>query len=272
MSIRFVVQKLTRTLLTLWLLLTMVFFELRATGNPALLILGPDAASESIAAFERAWGLDRPLYEQYCTYIGNILQGNFGESYRDGRAATEVVFERVPKSLQLTLTAFLLSLLISIPAGIIAALNRSNFLDRLLMSTAVLGFAMPNFFLGILLILLFAMTLRILPSSGGDSWRHFILPVFTMAVSEAAVLARYVRSAMLEVINQPYIRTAKAKGIAWTAVIRRHALPNTAIPIVTIGGLRLVAYISGAVITENVFAWPGLGRLWPPTCSVRLPF
>lgn len=261
MYIRFVVQKMIRALLTLWLLLTFVFFALRVTGDPAMNILGPEAPPEALASFRRVWGLDRPLWEQYTRYLRNLAQGDFGQSYRDGREVVGIVAERIPKSLQLTLIAFFCSLLLSVPAGILAALYRNTPAERGITMLAVLGYAMPNFFLGILLILLFAMTLRLLPSSGSDSWRHFILPVVTMTLSEAAILTRYIRSAMLEVISQPYIRTAQAKGIQWLQIIRRHALPNIAIPIVTISGLRFVSYVAGATITENVFAWPGLGRL-----------
>ncbi len=261
MYTRYILQKFLRALLTLWILVTFTFLALRATGNPAVNILGPEATPEALATFERVWGLDQPLFVQYGVYLKNLFQGNFGESYRDGRDATDVVFERVPKTLQLNLTAFVIMLFLAFPAGILAALHRNSWIDRLTMTISVLGFALPNFFLGIVLILVFSMELRLLPSSGSDSWQHMILPVATLAVSEAGVFARFIRSSMLEVINQPYIRTAQSKGLRYRDVLRRHAIPNFAIPMVTLLGLRLVAYIGGSVVVETVFAWPGLGRL-----------
>lgn len=258
---RFVVRKILRALLTLWLLVTFTFIALRLTGDPVLTMLGPNASPEGIESLRRIWGLDQPLPVQYVIYFENILQGDFGQSYRDGRDATEVVLERLPISLQLNLTAFVIVLFIAIPLGIVAALNHNRWIDRLTMLVSVFGFAMPNFFLGILLILIFSMRLRWLPAGGSDTWQHMILPTITLVTFEMGILARFVRSSMLEAVNQPYLRTARAKGLYDRRVIWRHALPNTLIPVVTVLGLRFVSYVGGSVITENVFAWPGLGRL-----------
>ncbi|MCA9886234.1 MAG: ABC transporter permease [Anaerolineae bacterium] len=261
MYTRFILRKIIRALLTLWILVTFTFVAMRITGDPALNMLGPDASPDAVETLRRIWGLDKPLLTQYQIYLANIAQGNFGDSYRDGRSAVEVVFERLPKSLQLNLSAFIIMVVLALPIGIIAALRHNTAIDRATMLLSVFGFAMPNFFLGILLILIFSMRLQWLPSGGSDSWQHMILPMITLVVSEVAILSRFVRSSMLEVINQPYIRTARMKGLHNRVVIWQHALPNALIPVVTVMGLRFVSYIGGSVITENVFAWPGVGRL-----------
>jgi peptide/nickel transport system permease protein len=189
------------------------------------------------------------------------MQGNLGRSMRDGRPAIELVAERIPATLALTLPAFALKLLIGIPAGIFAALHRNKLADRLTMALSVAGFTVPSFVLGLLLVLLFAVTLGWLPSGGQESFWHAILPVITLALSGAAILARFTRSAMLEVLGQPYIRAASAKGLAWRRVVTGHALPNAAIPTVTIVGFMVGSLIAGAVVVESVFSWPGIGRL-----------
>lgn len=261
MNTRYILRKITRAMLTIWVLITFTFLALRLTGDPALTILGPGANPESIATLNRIWGLDRPLWAQYGIYLANIAHGDFGDSYADGRAATTVVMERLPKSLRLNLTAFVLTLLIGLPLGIYAALAHHTWADRAVMLFSTLGFALPNFFLGIVLILIFAMRLRWLPAGGSESWQHMILPLVTMVTSELAILTRYVRSSMLEVLNDAYLRTATMKGLSRRTVIWRHALPNALIPVVTILGFSIVGYIGGSVITENVFGWAGLGRL-----------
>lgn len=258
---RYFFRKLLRAFLTLWLLVTFTFVALRLTSDPALNMLGPNASEESIQTLRRIWGLDQPLWTQYVIYLGNLAEGDFGESYRDGRDAAEIVFERLPKSLQLNLTAFFITLCLALPLGITAALNHNRWPDRTMMLISVFGFAMPNFFLGILLILIFAMRLRWLPAGGSETWQHMILPIITLVTFEMGILARFVRASMLEVIHQPYLRTAQAKGLHEQRVIWRHALPNSLIPVVTVLGFRFVSYIGGSVVTENVFAWPGIGRL-----------
>ncbi len=261
MSIRFFIRKIFRALLTIWIIVTFIFVALRLSGDSALLIFGPDADSESLETLREAWGLNKPIWQQYLIYIGNIFHGDLGKSYLDGRDAIEVVAERIPKTLSLMWVTAVVTLLIGIPAGIQSALHHNTKRDRATMTLAVMGLSIPNFFLGVLLILLFSVTWRLLPSAGSESWQHYIMPVITMATAEAAVFARFTRSAMLEVLNQPYIRTAIAKGVPWKKVVREHALPNAAIPIVTIAGFFIGSLIVGGVITENVFAWPGVGRL-----------
>jgi peptide/nickel transport system permease protein len=257
----FLLTRLFRAALTLVLVVTFAFFVLRLSGDPALLIMGADAPPEAVDAFRAAWGLDSPLWVQYLQYFVAIFEGDLGRSMRDGRDAAQVVAERIPVTLALTVPALAIKIILGIPAGIYAALHRNSLADRVVMMLAVAGFTVPSFVLGLLLVLVFAVQLGWLPSGGQDSWRHAILPVITLGLGGAAVLARFTRSAMLEVLGQPYIRTASAKGVPWRLVVRGHALPNAAIPTVTILGFLVGSLVAGAVVVESVFSWPGVGRL-----------
>ena len=259
--LRFFALRLGRALLTIALVVTFAFIVLRLSGDPALMIMSPDAPPEALAAFREAWGLDEPLWLQYLKYFGAIFQGELGQSMRDGRPAIQLVIERIPATLMLTLPALALKVCLGIPAGIYAALHRNSMTDRVVMTFAVAGFTVPSFVLGLILVLIFAVQLGWLPSGGQDSWRSAILPVISMGLGGAGILARFTRSAMLEVLGQPYIRTASAKGVPWRAVIRRHALPNAAIPTVTVIGFMVGSLMAGAVVVESVFSWPGVGRL-----------
>jgi peptide/nickel transport system permease protein len=258
---RFFAIRIGRAALTIVLVVTFAFVVLRLSGDPALMIMGPEAPLEVIAAFRKAWGLDDPIWMQYFDYFGAIAKGELGRSMRDGRPAIELVVERIPATLILTLPAMALKVGIGIPAGIYAALHRGSLIDRAVMMAAVAGFTVPSFVLALLLVLVFSVQLGWLPSGGQESWRHAILPVITLGIGGAAVLARFTRSAMLEVLGQPYIRTASAKGLSWRAVVIGHALPNAAIPTVTIVGFMVGTLIAGAVVVESVFSWPGVGRL-----------
>ncbi len=267
--LRYIATRALRALLTIVFVITFAFVILRLSGDPALMILSVDAPPEAIEAFRKSWGLDRPIWEQYLRYFGAIAQGNLGRSMRDGRPAVELVLERVPATLLLTLPALLLKLLIGIPAGVYAALHRNRLADRLTMIGSVAGFTVPSFVLGLVLVLVFSVQLGWLPSGGQDSWRHAILPIVTLSAAGAAVLARFTRSAMLEVLGQPYIRAASAKGLSWRRVITDHALPNAAIPTVTIVGFMVGSLVAGAVVVESVFSWPGVGRLLVVSVSNR---
>ncbi|MFZ4530315.1 MAG: ABC transporter permease [Alsobacter sp.] len=259
--VRFLLIRFGRAALTVGLVVTFAFVVLRMSGDPALIIMSIDAPPEAIRAFRKAWGLDDPIWMQYLRYFSAIVQGELGQSMRDGRPAIQLVAERIPATLALTLPALALKLGIGIPAGIYAALHRDSLMDRVVMVTAVAGFTVPSFVLGLVLVLVFSVQLGWLPSGGQDSWRHAILPVATLGIGGAAILARFTRSAMLEVLGQSYIRTASAKGVPWAAVVRGHALPNAAIPTVTIVGFMVGSLIAGAVVVESVFSWPGVGRL-----------
>jgi len=259
--LRYLATRLLRALLTIAMVVTFAFVVLRLSGDPALLIMSVDAPPEAVEAFRSAWGLDESLWVQYVKYFNAILHGDLGRSMRDGRDAIQLVAERIPATLALTLPALAIKIGIGVPAGIYAALHRNSLTDRVVMTLAVMGFTVPSFVLGLLLVLVFAVQLGWLPSGGDGTWRHAVLPVVTLGVGGAAVLARFTRSAMLEVLGQPYIRTASAKGVPWHAVVRGHALPNAAIPTVTIVGFMVGSLIAGAVVVESVFSWPGVGRL-----------
>lgn len=269
MNVRFVLIKLARAFLTLVLAVTFVFVVLRMSGDPVTQMLPDDTLPSVIDQYREMWGLDRPLPEQYVRYVAGILQGDFGFSFRDDRPALDVVLERVPLTLQLGLTALALTLVLGLGAGILAALNRGTGVDHATMAFTILGHSMPNFFLGILLILLFAMTWRILPSSGAGTWQHMVLPAVTLGTSYAATVARFTRSSLLEVLHQPFMRTARAKGVPFGRSLFGHALPNAGIPIVTVVGLRIGALIGGAVVVEPVFAWPGIGQLLVSAVAAR---
>ncbi len=267
--LRFIAFRLARALVTIVMVVTFAFVVLRLSGDPAMVIMGADAPPEAVDAFRAAWGLDQPIPIQYLAFFQAIFTGDLGYSMRDGRSAIELVAERVPATLMLTIPALFIKLALGIPAGVYAALHRNTFIDRTVMVFAVTGFAMPSFILGLLLVLVFAVNLGWLPSGGQGTWAHAVLPTITMGLGGAALLARFTRSAMLEVLGQSYIRTGSAKGLAWSRVVWRHALPNAAIPTVTIVGFMLGSLIAGAVVVESVFSWPGVGRLLVVSVSNR---
>lgn len=257
----FIVSRIARALITVVLIVTLAFVILRMTGDPSIIILGPEAPPQAYEAFRRNWGLDQPLIVQYFKYFGAILQGDLGRSMRDGQNALDVVMNRVPLTLALTLPALVMNLILGLGAGIFAALNRNSWIDQAIMTVSVIGFTVPSFVMGLVLALVFAVKLRVLPSGGSETWAHAVLPVVTLGMIGAAVIARFTRSAMLEVLGQPYIRAASGKGLSWPAVIVRHALPNAAIPTLTIIGFMVGSLVAGAVVVESIFSWPGVGRL-----------
>ncbi len=259
--IRYVFIRLLRAFVTILAVLTFAFIVLRMSGDPAQVMLGPDVPEESLRAFRAAWGLDQPLWVQYLAYMKSIFTGDFGVSMRDKASAIQLVVERIPATLQLTIPALLLKLVIGIPAGVYAALHRQSVIDRGVIFGAILGFTIPSFVMGLLLVLIFSITLGLLPSGGQDTWQHGILPTLTMSIGGIGILARFSRSAMIEVMSQPFIRTASAKGLKWNDVVWTHALPNAAVPIVTIVGFMVGSLIAGAVVVESIFSWPGIGRL-----------
>lgn len=267
--IAYFISRLFRALFTIFLVMTFAFVVLRMSGDPALIMLGPDAPQSAIDAFRRSWGLDEPIWVQYLSYLKGLITFDFGLSMRDKQPAINLVLERVPATLQITLPALIIKLAIGIPAGVYAALHRESATDRGVIMLSILGFTVPSFVLGLVLVLIFSIQLGVLPSGGADSWQHGILPTLTIAIGGTAILARFSRSAMIEVLNQPYIRTASAKGVSWPDVVWKHALPNAAVPIVTIVGFMVGALVAGAVVVESIFSWPGVGRLLVVSVSNR---
>ncbi|MGV2124295.1 ABC transporter permease [Agrobacterium vitis] len=255
----FILARLVRAIAVLIFTVTLVFIVLRLSGDPAQQMLGDDVGPAAVAAFNAKWGLDRSLPEQYAYYVANAARGDFGISFGDGRQVFDIVAERIPKTLMLTVPALLLSMLIGIPAGILAAIRRESALDKGVMAGAVLGYSVPNFLLGLVFIFVFAVWLRVLPSSGSSTLNHAILPIATFALFNAAAVARFMRSTLLDVLGQPYIAAARADGAPDWEIILRHALPNAAIPMVTTLGFIAGGMMGGAALIEPVFAWPGLG-------------
>lgn len=258
---RIVLVKLLRAAITILFVVSFAFTILSLTGNPAESLAGPEAPAEVIEAYERRLGLDRPFHERYLAYVGALLQGDFGISFSDRAPALDIVAEALPATLRLALTAIVFAAVVGGALGFLAAVNRNSWLDRAIMSLAVFGYAIPNFFLGIVLIILFTMVWRLLPSSGDGTLAHLVMPAITLGTHNAALIARFTRSSVLEVLNQPYIRAAKAKGVPPVARLVTHVLPNAAIPIITILGFRFGDVIVGTIVVETVFAWPGLGRV-----------
>lgn len=246
----------------LWLVVSVVFLLIHLVpGDPVQQMLGEGAPAADIAATRHAYGLDVPLGQQYLHYWEGVLHGDLGPSLRFNQSVSSLILHRYPYTLQLTLAALLVAILISIPAGVRSAQRRGRWDDKLLSVVSLLGLSFPNFALGPILILLFSITLGLLPVSGSGSPAHLVLPAITMGGSLAAILTRMVRTSMLEELGQDYIRTARAKGLTERAVVYRHALRNAMLPVLTVLGLQFGALLAGAIVTEKIFSWPGIGRL-----------
>ncbi len=248
-----------------FIVFTLVFIA----GDPVALMLPEDAALEEIEQLRESLGLNEPFYIQYGNYVFRMIQGDFGESFRYGQDALSVVLERLPATFELAIAAIVIAIMIAIPFGIWSATKQNSSIDLIATGAAVVGKAMPNFWLGIMLILLFSVTLGVLPVSGRGSIAHLILPAITLGTGIAAEMTRLIRSSMLEILNQDYIRTAKSKGIKSVHVIYKHAFRNALIPFVTITALQTSTLIGGALITETVFAWPGIGQLLIQAVNTR---
>jgi len=257
----YLARRLLQSLLVLFGVSFVVFFILHLTGDPALVLLPPDASAEDVQRFREAMGFNDPFIVQYGRFLSGALRGDFGQSVRHGEPAFDLVVERMPATFELAGAALGVALVLAIPAGIISAVRRNTMLDYVSTIVALLGQSMPTFWLGIMLILVFSVQFNLLPSSGRGGLAHLILPAITLGLFTTARITRLTRSGMLEALNQDYIRTARAKGVGGPPVIWKHALKNAAIPIVTIVGIELGTLLGGSVITETIFAWPGVGRL-----------
>jgi peptide/nickel transport system permease protein len=254
-------RRLAQSLLVLFGVSFVVFFILYLTGDPALVLLPPEASADDIRRFREAMGFNDPFIVQYGRFLAGALRGDFGQSIRHGEPAFHLVIERMPATFELAGAGLLIALCLAIPAGIISAVRRNTLADYVSTVVALLGQSMPTFWLGIMLILVFSVQLNLLPSSGRGGLTHLVLPAVTLGLFTTARITRLTRSGMLEVLNQDYIRTARAKGVSNPPIVWKHALKNAAIPIVTIVGIELGTLLGGSVITETIFAWPGVGRL-----------
>ena len=270
MNTGYILQRLFSTLIVIFGITFVVFMIIQLVpGDPARVVLGVAASEENVAALRERLGLNRPIWEQYGSWLGGLVQGDLGNSLVTGQPVREQIFQRLPATLLLAGAGLIVGLLIGLPAGILSALKPHSPLDTITSLLSQIGVSVPDFWLGILLVLLFSLTLGWLPSQGYtpftedpvDWLRHLILPALTVGIISGSIQTRFNRSAMLEVLHEDYIRTARAKGLREALVINRHALRNALIPIITILGLQLTALLSAVVVVEVVFSWPGLGRL-----------
>jgi ABC-type dipeptide/oligopeptide/nickel transport system permease component len=257
----YLLRRLAQSVLVLLGVSFVVFFILYLTGDPALVLLPPDATAEDIRKFREDMGFNDPFIVQYGRFLRGALRGDFGQSVRHGEPAFHLVVERLPATFQLAGAALVVALLLAIPAGVVSAVHRNSSIDYVATVAALLGQSMPTFWLGIMLILIFSVQFNLLPSSGRGGLEHLVLPAVTLGLFTTARITRLTRSGMLEVLNQDYIRTARAKGVSGQPIVWKHAFKNAAIPIVTIVGIELGTLLGGSVITETIFAWPGVGRL-----------
>lgn len=257
----FLVKRLLQSLAVFLGVSLAMFLMLRMVGDPVQLLLGEEGTPEDIARLQVVFGLDRSLPVQYLYFLRNALRGDLGVSYHHGVPAMELVLERVPATLELAGAAMLIAIVLAVPLGVIAANRRGGVLDRLFLSGSLVGISAPPFWVGIVFILVFGVMFRWLPTSGRGGWEHLVLPAGSLALYRLALFIRLVRSGMLDVLGQDYVRTARSKGLAERAVVFKHALKNTLIPFITIAGLQMGSLLAGAVVTERVFAWPGMGRL-----------
>ena len=260
--LRYLLHRVLYTLPVVWLVVSLVFLLIHLVpGDPVLQMLGEGAPATDVQAARHAYGLDVPLGQQYLHYWKGVLRGDLGPSLRFNQNVGTLIAQRYPYTLQLTLAALLVAVLLSIPAGVRSAQRRNRWDDRLLSVVSLFGLSFPNFALGPILILFFAIKLGLLPVSGSGSVAHLVLPAITMGGALAAILTRMVRTSMLEELSQDYIRTARAKGVPERTVVYRHALRNAMIPVITVLGLQFGALLAGAIVTETIFSWPGIGRL-----------
>jgi peptide/nickel transport system permease protein len=267
--LEFVARRLLHTALVAVGVVTLVFVALRLSGDPAASMLPGDASVDELRDLRHALGLDRSVPAQYVAFLRDAVRGDFGESIRHQQPAFGLVLERLPATLELAFAALVLAVVVALPLGIVAALYRGRVVDVVAMGFAVVGQATPYFWMGIMLILVVSVELGWLPTSGRGGWRHLILPAVTLGTHFAAAIARLTRTAMLEVLGQQFVTTARAKGLGERRVVLAHALKNAAVPVVTLVGLQFGTLLGGAVVTETIFAWPGVGRLAVQSIFVR---
>jgi peptide/nickel transport system permease protein len=258
---RYLIRRLGRAIVALWGISTIVFVVLRLSGDPAVLLLPQEASLEDVSRLRRDLGLDDPLLLQYLRFLGNSAVGNFGESLRHREPAMALVRSHLWATLELSFAAFFVATIVAVPIGVLAAVKPNSLYDHAVMTLTLIGQSAPTFWIGIMLILAFGLELRWFPIGGRGTLAHLVMPAMTLGAFAMASIARLTRAAMLEVLRLDYINTARAKGLRNSSVIWKHALKNAAIPVVTIMGLQFGALLGGAVVTETVFSWPGIGRL-----------
>jgi len=258
----YLLRRLYQAILVLLVVSGIVFVILHISGDPLALLMPQDAPPSDIEEMRRSLGLDKPLIVQYGLFLKNAAQGNLGVSYHHGQPALKLVLERLPASLELVVTTILISLILAVPIGVLAASRRGTTVDRASLLGSLIGISAPPFWIGIVFILIFSVELQWLPSSGRGTWAHLILPAGSLALYRLALFIRLIRAGMLDIMTMDFIRTARSKGVSEQKVIYKHALKNTLIPFVTIAGMQMGSLLAGAIVTEKIFAWPGMGRLF----------
>jgi ABC-type dipeptide/oligopeptide/nickel transport system permease component len=258
---RYITRQLIQLVVVVFGISVLAFAILHVLGDPVLLLLPQNAGKEEFERYRHLLGLDRPLYVQYWKFVSRAVLGDFGKSWYADTPAFALVIERMPPTIYLTFAGLLVALVIALPLGILAALKRHSWLDTLCTAVAVAGQAAPIFWLGIMLIIVFSVRLRLLPASGYGTWQNFLMPAFCLGAALAPITMRLVRSGVIEVLNMEFIKTARAKGLAEPTVVIKHAFRNVCIPVVTVLGLQFGQLLGGAIITETVFAWPGVATL-----------
>jgi peptide/nickel transport system permease protein len=258
----YLVRRLLLAILVTFGVVTVVFFIVRVVpGDPAAVMLGPSATREEVAAVRHRLGLDRPLHVQYVSFLSDALRGDLGKSLHFNRPSTELVRERIPATVQLAVPSVVVSMVLALPLGTLAALRVNSIWDRAVSILTLVAQSFPAFWVGFMLILILSRNLKLLPTSGRGTWQHMVMPVITLSFPLTSFMARLVRSGLLDELQCDYVRTARGKGLAEVLVIRRHVFKNMLIPVVTLMGLQVGALLGGVVIAESVFAWPGVGRL-----------
>jgi len=264
----YLLRRLYQALIVFFVVTLIVFVVLHVSGDPIELLMPPDATQKDLEDMRRTLGLDKPVVVQYGLFLKNAVRGNLGVSYHHGQPALKLVLERLPASLELVVTSILISLVLAVPLGVLASTRRGKLMDRACLLGSLIGISAPPFWIGIAFILIFAVELQWLPSSGRGTWAHLVLPATSLALYRLALFLRLIRAGMLDVMTQDFIRTARAKGVSEKLVIYKHALKNTLIPFVTIAGMQMGSLLAGAIVTERVFAWPGMGRLFLDSIGV----
>jgi ABC-type dipeptide/oligopeptide/nickel transport system permease component len=268
--VRYLLRRLLLTIPVLIGVATLVFSLIHLVpGDPAQSMLGDSAPPEDVARLRQSLGLDRPLFEQYRTFLGGVVRGDLGKSFRYGTPVTTEIRSRLGRTLQLALAAMAVAILFAIPLGIIAAVWRGTWIDHTAMTISLVGISMPNFWLGPLLAILFAVVLGWLPVAGSGTAAHLVLPAITLGAALSAILARMTRASLLEELRELYVLSARARGVSRARAVLRHAFRNSLIPVVTIIGLQFGAVLTGTIITETIFAWPGVGRLLIQSINFR---
>lgn len=257
----YLLRRLLQAIPVIFIVSFVVFGMVFLSGDPAVLMLPADATTEDVAAFRAAYGFDDPFLVQYARFLGNALQGDLGDSLRYKQPALQLVLDRLPATLQLSVVAMVIATALAIPLGTIAGLRRNSAVDYAASTVSVLGQSMPNYWLGFLLVMFFAVRLKWLPTSGGPGWPYVLLPALTIALGVIALITRMMRSSVLEVLGEDYVRTARGKGLQNRLVVSRHILRNAILPVVTVVALQFGYILGGAVVIETIFAWPGLGLL-----------